>query len=137
MFKLFKQVSRFGFVGILSNLFGFIAYAVLVGAFGWSAFLAILLVSPVFILLNFVLHQHWVFKSEKLEGWRFFLYVLQYVLNYFINIFGIYVFVHTYDIDPILSQACLLFLLGIISFCYNKKLFLGLVKNNEDNIEFD
>lgn len=128
MFKLFKQVSRFGFVGILSNLFGFISYTVLVGAFSLSAFLAIFLVSPVFILLNFILHQHWVFKSQKLKGWHFFLYVLQYILIFFINLFGIYIFVHTYDIDPILSQACLLVLLGIISFCYNRKLFLGLVR---------
>ena len=120
-----KQIFNFGSVGITTNLLAFIVYFILVDQFGFSAFLIVLITSPFFILVNFLSHAFFVFKTKtkRLSKQVFAKYLIQYLILYVANLFGIYTMVNKLGWDPIVSQLLVLGFLSMASFIFLRKLF--------------
>ncbi|MCB2117111.1 MAG: GtrA family protein [Rhodobacteraceae bacterium] len=76
---------KFLFVGVVNTGFGFAAYAFFLRVVGFDPHLALACSYVIGVLWNFMTHSKVVFHSGSV--WRLPLYVINYVVIYYINLF--------------------------------------------------
>ena len=127
-----KEALRFGCIGVLNTVFGYLVFAICL-LLGTKSWLALAITYSLGILFNFLTYGRIVFMS-KLKG-RFLPYVLVYCTLYAINFICLSLLKST-GISVLVSQIILIGPLAIVSFISLRIVFKDDGrgrKNEEDN----
>jgi len=108
----FIKLIKFGLVGVLNTIFGYLVYAALVLLGVWPG-AALALAYVIGVAWNYMTHAKLVFKSQKGHG--VFGYIGIYVLIYLGNAFLLQMAI-TAGISPLVAQAGLAVLFAGVSF---------------------
>lgn len=98
------QLIRFGIVGVLSNLAGYLVY-LLVTSLGVGPKLAVSLLYPLGMILSFVGQKSWTFNARGGSGKSGLKFILVYALGYVLNFAILVVFVDNLGFAHQLVQA--------------------------------
>ncbi len=91
-FPIFYQMLRYGIVGLLHNLLGYVLY-LFVTFFWLDPKVAITLFYPIGAVIAYVGHGKYVFSDKKMSAFTALRYALTYALGYLVNFLMLFVFV--------------------------------------------
>jgi putative flippase GtrA len=121
--EMVSKLARFGFLGLALNAAGFIIFSLLVGVLKFDAVWVVVLTTPPFVCLSYVLQKRWIFRPVTSEFSTMLGFSRNYLLVYLLNIFGLFVLVNKLSLNPLLCQFALIVTLGLLSYFLSKFLF--------------
>lgn len=110
-----KQLIRFGIVGVISNMVGYVIYLLITYA-GVEPKLTVSVLYPIGALLNFVGNKKWTFGSSGSSLKTGFRHVLVFALGYVLNIVMLLVFVDQMGFAHQLVQLAAVFVVALYIF---------------------
>ncbi|MDR0466712.1 MAG: GtrA family protein [Deltaproteobacteria bacterium] len=110
----FRQIIRFGLVGVAHNGAGYLLYLVLTWL-GAEPKLVVAVCYPVGVLISFFGNKKFTFKHKGDNAGAFFRFVSTYAGGYFVNLAGLYIF---FDILGYPHQWVQLGLMIFLAACF-------------------
>jgi putative flippase GtrA len=122
----FKHLLRYISVGIIVNGLSFGAYVLFTSFYlKLDPVLTVVLLSPVTIVLLFILQLNFVFFQSKFTFIVLIRYLINYLFFYFLNIVLLYVATNHLYVDHVISQfIIIIFLTGFNYLLSNKFIFI-------------
>jgi putative flippase GtrA len=122
----FKHLLRYISVGIIVNGLSFGAYVLFTSFYlKLDPVLTVVLLSPVAIVLHFILQLNFVFFQSKFTFIVLIRYLINYLFFYFLNIVLLYVATNHLYVDHVISQfIIIIFLTGFNYLLSNKFIFI-------------
>ena len=115
---LIKQLSKFGFVGILNAI---VSYSVFFILLVWFNYLVSLLIAHIVGVMNsYVWNKYWTFKTEKIQIKEFIKFNFVYVIVFVVNAIFLVFLVETLKFNPKIGQLLIIPITTIISFTGHK-----------------
>jgi putative flippase GtrA len=113
-----QQISKFGLVGILNTLIGYVSYLVLLD---YTNYLLSLVVAHIIgVLHSYIWNRYWIFKSNNLKLMEFIRFNSVYAVVLVTNMAILFLFVDIFDWDPRTGQIAAIPLITMISFAGHK-----------------
>lgn len=119
MKKTFAQLSRFGIVGVFSNVVGYLLYLALSGV-GIEHKLAMTLVYTIGVTQGFILNKAWAFRYNTPGDSAFLRYCVSYVIGYFVNLAALYYFSDRLGWPHEKVQAAMVMVIAALLFAMQK-----------------
>lgn len=110
-----KQLIRFGIVGIISNMIGYVIYLLITYA-GVEPKLTVSVLYPIGALLNFAGNKKWTFGSSGSNFQTGFRHILVFAVGYVLNIVMLLVFVDHLGFAHQLVQLAAIFIVALFLF---------------------
>ena len=112
---------RYVFAGLILNGVGFVSFIILLQYFHFSPIMSISIQYPIIICIYYLTQTYFVFnKKANLEN------LIKFLLNifflYFLNICMFFVCIEIFNLNPIISQFCIMVMLILINFIVQKKI---------------
>lgn len=115
---LIKQLSKFGFVGILNAI---VSYSVFFILLTWINYMVSLLIAHIIGVINsYVWNKYWTFKTEKIQLKEFVKFNFVYVVVFVVNALFLVFLVETLEINPKIGQLLIIPITTMISFTGHK-----------------
>jgi len=122
-YKPQKKLTRFFFSGILLTLLNFVAYIILTSFyFKLDPILTVVLLTPIFLLVRFIIQSFYVFKTGSLNKKIFLKYLISFFIFFFSNIILLKIFIEIFYFNHIFSQGVIIISLAFLSFIISEKL---------------
>lgn len=115
----FKQLIRYGVVGVASNLIGYFLYLWITVA-GLEPKFAMTTLYAVGVVQTFAFNKGWSFGYEGAHRAAFLRYCSVYVLGYLINLLALFVCVDLLDWAHQLVQAIMICVVAVLLFLLQK-----------------
>lgn len=113
------QAFRFGIVGILNTIVGFVFYILFIN-FNFHYIIALFFSHVIGVTNSFFWNKFWTFKSKQKSLKELFRFITVYAITFLLNIVILFFLVEKMYFDKKLSQLISLSLITIISFCGHK-----------------
>lgn len=110
-----KQLIRFGIVGVISNMAGYLIYLLITSA-GIDPKITVSILFPIGTVLNFVGNKKWTFGSSGSNLHTGFRHILVFALGYVLNILILLVFVDYLGFAHQLVQFVAIFVVALYIF---------------------
>jgi putative flippase GtrA len=115
---MIKQLSKFGFVGILNTIVGYGAFFIFLT---WFNYLVSLIISHIIgVTHSYVWNKYWTFKSDGTQIKEFVKFNSVYVIVFVVNAIFLIFLVDTLNFNPRIAQLFVLPIITIISFTGHK-----------------
>ena len=114
-----NQLSKFGLVGVISNILGYLIY-LLITFLGLKPELAITFLYPIGAVIGYYGNKNYTFtyKGDLRKSKQ--RYIISHIAGYFINILMIYIFVNQFNYPHQLIQAIAILIIAIYLFLMMK-----------------
>lgn len=113
------QLLRYGMVGVLSNLVGYLLYLAITGA-GVEHKLTMSLLYVVGVAQTFFFNRRWSFRHKGAHGPALLRYCIAYALGYLFNLWALWLMVDVLGHPHQLVQAVMVFLVAALLFLLQK-----------------
>jgi putative flippase GtrA len=114
----FRQLSKFGMVGILNTLVGYSAFFILVN---YTNYMVSLIISHIIgVTHSYIWNKYWIFKSDKIVINEFLKFNSVYILVFITNALVLVFCVNALNLDPRIGQLIALPMITMISFTGHK-----------------
>ena len=110
-----KQLIRFGIVGVISNMAGYLIYLLITSA-GVDPKITVSLLFPIGTILNFVGNKKWTFGSSGSNLQTGFRHILVFAVGYILNILMLLFFVDYLGFAHQLVQFIAIFVVALYIF---------------------
>ncbi len=117
--RWYAQFLRFGFVGVASNLIGYVLYIVLTNA-GTGHKTAMTILFAIGTFQTFFFNKCWTFGYEGFFHSSLAKYVLAYGLSYLLNLFSLMLFVDHLGLPHQVIQGVMILSLALMLFLLQK-----------------
>jgi len=124
-----KQLIRFGIVGVISNMAGYLVY-LLITYLGIGPKLAVSLLYPIGTYMSFAGNKSWTFGAEKGTAIAGMKHIFVYALGYVLNLVILAIFVDFLDFAHQLVQFLAIFVVALFLFLA-MKFFVFTEPNND------
>lgn len=125
-----KQLIRFGIVGVVSNMAGYLVY-LLITYLGVGPKLAVSLLYPIGTYLSFAGNKSWTFNSSEGDLGTGTKHIIVYALGYVLNLILLHVFVDILGFAHQLVQFLAIFVVALFLFVA-MKFFVFAEPNSDD-----
>jgi len=113
-----KQLSKFGFVGILNAIVSYSAFFIFLT---WFNYMLSLIISHIIgVSHSYVWNKYWTFKSDGFQINEFIKFNSVYVIVFVVNAIALFFLVGTLKFNPRIAQLFVLPVITIISFTGHK-----------------
>lgn len=113
------QASRFGVVGVVQNLIGYLVYLLLT----WkllSPYLAVMILYPISVLISYFLNRQWTFHYQGEVGGSLARFSLVHLLGLGISLSVLWIFSELLGVPHQLVQAFNIAVVGVMTFALLK-----------------
>lgn len=118
--RTFKQLLRYGVIGLSSNAIGYLLYLGLTDGLGMDPKLAMSLLYVVGVLQTFLFNRKWTFGHEGRKAPALLRYFGAYGLGYLVNLLALYLLVDRLGHPHQIVQAVMVFVLAAMLFMLQK-----------------
>ena len=112
--ELIAQFSRYGLLGVLSNVLAYISFVVLTH-YGMEPKLTMSMLYVIVFMISFLGNKHWTFSHTGAMSPAMFRFVITHAIGYAFNLLMLSVFVDRLDYDHRLVQLAVM---GILVFYF-------------------
>jgi putative flippase GtrA len=112
---LIKQLVRYGIIGVLNNLWGYLLYLLLT-CFWLDPKLVVSILYPISALMAYFAHSKYSFNYDDRKFKALFRFAVSHMVGYFVNISMLFVFVDVLNYPHPLIQAMAIVVVAIVLF---------------------
>ena len=118
--KLYRELIRYGIVGVTTNGFGYLLFVLFTTVLGVSPILTISIFYPFFLLLGFYLNKKWSFGHKGYASRSVVRYLLAYLGCYVLNVAVLKFFNSYLGYSHLIVQAIAIFPFALLLFLIQK-----------------
>lgn len=113
-----KQLSKFGLIGILNTILGYVLFVIFLNWFYY--FVALVFSHIIAVIHSYLWNKFWTFKSSRNPLKEFIKFNFVYFFVFIANAITLFILVEVFNFDPRIGQLFAIPIITIISFTGHK-----------------